>query len=315
MDVTPLIRPAILLLAAAAALAAPLLNIPLDRSAGAALWAASLLLFGMPHGAYDAAVVLHQAKRAGAKSAIRTAALYTLATAASIAALIAAPAITVVAFLALSAHHFGVSDCVWTRGRPARTPRDHLLGLSHGVAVLTVPFIAAPAAAWAPFEAIATACGGTLDINDQLTRAAAAASWLAAATIIAFEAIRDRAQARAREQLAVIGAAAALGLTAPPLLAVAVYFLVVHASGHCLRATTPAAPPSPPSLANAARVHARSAPLLIPSIAAVAAIAATLFGGLTITTTALAFLLFCVVGTLPHHLLWLGLLSRTPNPT
>jgi hypothetical protein len=50
----------------------------------------------------------------------------------------------------------------------------------------------------------------------------------------------------------------------------------------------------------------------------VAIIADMVFGDVGLSSVALAFLLFCVIGTLPHHLLWLsvfGPLRRTPPPS
>lgn len=310
---SPLARPFILALLA-------VVCVLIDPIAGAdhLLWVVALLVIGMPHGAFDIAVVVDQAKSQGRRPATHTAALYTVLTAIAAASFILFPAPTVVAFLLLSAHHFGVSDCVWTRGRAIRTYRDHILGLSHGTAVLTVPFIMYPAAAWQPFVEIAGAAGGSLAIDATLTRWLAALGWLAACTVQVIVLYKRRKAPNALEQGATVLAAVLLGVTAPPLLAVGLYFLIIHALGHCLRADAHRRAADRPGLGNAARVHARSLPLLVPSIAIVAMIAVWAFGGIGLSEVALAFLLFCVIGTLPHHLLWLsafGPLRRASSAT
>lgn len=261
----------------------------------------------MPHGAFDVAVVRDQIKSQGWRAAATTAALYTAFTAIAAACFVLSPSISVVVFLGLSAHHFGVSDCVWTRGRPMRSITDHTVGLSHGVAVLAVPFLSSPQAAWSPFVQIADAAGGNaMHIDAATTRTIAASLWFVAILIQLVVWVSRRKDPRLIEQVSVIIAATVLGLTAPPLLAIGVYFLVVHAFGHCSRADAKTRRSPSPGIMNAVRVHWRSAPLTIPSIAIVLVIAATVFGGVRVSSVALAFLLFCVIGTLPHHLLWLS---------
>jgi len=273
---------------------------------GDLLWVIALVIIGMPHGAFDVAVVLDQLRSQGRRPAIVTAAIYTALTAAAAVCFILAPVTAVVLFLLMAAHHFGVSDCVWTRGRGIRSASDHLVGLSHGVAVLVVPFISAPDAAWGPFVAIANAAGGGMHVDPSLTRSVAAALWVVALLVQISVWGARRRDARGIEQFGVLAGATLLGLTAPPLLAIGVYFLVVHALGHCLRADAQFRRALLPGLANALRVHRRSAPLWIPSVGIVVVIAASAFGDISVSSIALAFLLFCVVGTLPHHLLWLG---------
>ena len=304
-------RPLLLVVAGVAAL-----SFSLDARAGAAVWVVSLFVFGMPHGAYDIVVVFKESRDRGRLGpGARLAVLYTATTALCVVCLWFFPSATVVLFLLLSAHHFGVSDCVWTRGRLARSIRDHTLGFSHGIAVLSVPFFAAPVQAWEPFEAIAAACGGSLSVDPDLTRALAGAGWVFAIGIQGWAAMRGTRSVLVLEQSAVLVGSAILGLAGPPLFAVAVYFLAIHASGHCLRATVPWQLNSKQNIRNAIRVHTRSLPLLVPSIGIVFAIAITMFGEIGFRALALGFLLFCVVGTLPHHLLWTGAFHRGRVPT
>jgi Brp/Blh family beta-carotene 15,15'-monooxygenase len=271
-----------------------------------ALWVVALVIVGMPHGAFDIAVVCDQIESQGWRAAATTATIYTVFTAIAAACFILAPSITVVVFLGLSAHHFGVSDCVWTRGRPIRSFSEHMIGLSHGVAVLAVPFFSSPLAAWSPFVQIADAAGGALHVDASLTRIVAATLWSIAILLQLTVWVSRRKDSRLVEQASVIVSTTMLGLAAPPLLAIGVYFLVIHALGHCSRADAKTRRSRSPGFLNAVRVHWRSAPLTIPSVGIVVVIAATVFGSVGISSVAHAFLLFCVIGTLPHHLLWLS---------
>jgi Brp/Blh family beta-carotene 15,15'-monooxygenase len=270
------------------------------------LWVIALVINGMPHGAFDVAVVRDQARTAGRHGAATTAFIYTLMTAIAAACFIFWPSASVMMFLALSAHHFGVSDCVWTRGRAVGSFSNHIVGLSHGVVVLTVPFIVATAEAWSPFIKIAQAAGGTFDVDPSFTRSAAATLLTLAVIVQLVVSVYRRADPRVIEQAGVLIGAALLALVAPPLLAIGVYFLVVHALGHCARADARYRRTRSPGLMNALQVHWQAAPLSIPSIGIVGIIAATVFGSIGPSSLTSAFLLFCVVGTLPHHLLWLS---------
>jgi hypothetical protein len=118
--------------------------------------------------------------------------------------------------------------------------------------------------------------------------------------------VRRRTDSRVIEQASILLSAMLLGLVAPPLLAIGVYFMVVHAFGHCARADGRYRRAPSPGLMNAIRVHWRAAPLSIASIGIVGIISATVFGDIELASVALAFLLFCIIGTLPHHLLWLS---------
>ncbi len=295
------IRP--LLLAAAAVAAALYRPEPI---AAELLWVIALVIIGMPHGAFDLAVIRDQVSSQGVRAAAMTAVIYTMLTAVAAACFVFLPAATVVVFLLLSAHHFGVSDCVWTRGRAIRSASDHIVGLSHGVAALAVPFISSPGEAWSPFLKIANAAGGAMSVDASVTRSVAAAVFVVAILVQIVVWVYRRADARVFEQTGVILGVTLLGFTAPPLLAIGVYFLVVHALGHCIRADARCRVSQSPGFAHAIVVHWRSAPLSIPSVAIVLIIAAMVFGGVGISSVALAFLLFCVIGTLPHHLLWLS---------
>lgn len=269
------------------------------------VWCLGLLFAGMPHGAYDLAAIRKTSRGPG--QAFRCFAIYTAVMILCCVGLLLLPTATVVAFLLLAAYHFGTSDSVWTRGRARFNAVDHLAGLGRGLVVITAPFFFNPQASWRPFAEIAHAAGASstlLPENASTVPIIAGCLVLVALCFTLVRTLRPPTTLRQGcEEWLVILAVLALSATTPPLFAIGVYFVTVHAFGHCLRATTPegAAPARP--LLNAWRIHIESIPLLLPSIAIVV-IAAWLHGGITPANVTLAFLAFCVVATLPHHLLW-----------
>ena len=270
-------------------------------------WAISLVVAGMAHGAYDIAVIRRRSGSLSRRLLVVT--VYFVIMLATAGLLWAAPALCIVAFLGLSAHHFGVSDSPTTRGRSDLTPIDHLAGLSHGILVLGAPFAFQPTLAWRPFETIAVFAGaspGSLP-SPQITSIVTSVSMVLALLVTVALSGRTLRQPRdAMEQYAVIGASILLGAFTDPLFAVGAYFLIVHASGHCLRADLPRRPARAPGLANAVRVHVESASWFVPSVGVVIAMASWIFGAVTRESLAVAFIAFCIVATAPHHLIWLG---------
>lgn len=282
-----------------------LIAVWLPASAGAWLWVLGLVLFGMPHGAYDLAALCRIS--AGARQVSTRMAIYAAIMLITAVLVLAAPVICVVCFLLLSAHHFGVSDSVWTRGRVRPAVRQHLAGFSHGLVVIGAVFLFGPQAAWAPFAAISGLAGDAVTIKPALIAGISGACvGLGALGAVVASVVLRRPGRELIEQWSVLAGATLLAALAPPLLAIAGYFLLVHAAGHCVRASTPGAPAAEPGAKNAARVHVASLPLLVPSLAIVTACAHTLFGGVSAVQLAYSFIFFCVLATLPHHLIWLG---------
>lgn len=270
-------------------------------------WVVALAIAGMAHGAYDIAVIRRRAPSLPGRLLVIS--VYSAIMLAAAAMLWAAPAVSIVLFLMLSAHHFGVSDHPATRGRVGLSPAEQLMGFSYGVLVLCTPFALKPAAAWRPFEDVVAALGGApVSLpTAQLTGAAAAVS-MVLATLTLLTLVRRSSQrlTDVLEQAAVIAAAILLGALTDPLFAVGVYFLVVHAAGHCLRADMPGRPTRVPSLHNAARVHFQSVWWLVPSVAAVGVLALWMHASVAAESLAVAFIAFCIIATAPHHLIWLG---------
>lgn len=289
------------------------------------VWAASLLIVGMPHGAYDIEAIRRDAmaKGGGGRVMLTHLAVYSLITVLAALVFVAAPAISVVAFLFLAAHHFGVSDSVWTRGRTPRTPGDHGLGLCHGLIVIATPFVFDPVGAWSPFGRFAAMAGSGWEPRPALMGSVAASLVVASWIVLAAALFRDGRSADGAgrrgllSQLAVMLLVTAIGVVAPPLLAIAAYFVIVHATGHCLRARSPGAARmgAVPSLGNFLRVHLTSLPLLVPSLAIVWLMTRLFPGTGVVEGLALGFILFCVAGTPPHHLLWLRLIGPARRQT
>jgi len=266
------------------------------------VWTLSLLFAGMPHGAYDLAAI--RKSSASPRRAISCFALYTATMVLCGVCLVLFPTPTVAGFLLLAAYHFGTGDSVWTRGRARFSTLDHLAGLGRGLVVIVSPFVFQPADSWRPFAEIARAAGAGPTLLPESSSTAAA---LLLVLSICFTLVRTFRRATTikeiREEWLTILAVLVLSATTPPLFAIGVYFVAVHAFGHCLRATTPNRPSSTRPFLNAWRVHVESLPLLVPSIAIVLT-AAWLHGSLNPASITLAFLAFCLVATLPHHILW-----------
>lgn len=287
-------------------------------SAGYFVWASSLLVVGMPHGAYDIAAIRRDTLAAGGggRSVLIHSGVYGLVTLLAALVFVAAPTVSIILFLFLAAHHFGMSDSVWTRGRASRARGDHAIGLCHGLIVIATPFVFDAPGAWSPFGRFAAIAGGRWEPNPAMLALTAggliALAWvvLARATVQSWRR-RETGRAVLGEQLSVMVLVTAISAVAPPLLAIAAYFVIVHATGHCLRAKSPGAadPSLRASCGNLVRVHVASLPLLAPSLAIVWAMTLLFPAAGPIEGFALAFILFCVAGTPPHHALWLRLIG------
>lgn len=102
-----------------------------------------------------------------------------------------------------------------------------------------------------------------------------------------------------------LGLVGVLALSADPMFAVAGYFVCVHAAGHCRRALHPWTDRRERGVGNVYRVHAESMILVVVSLVIVAVIAQA-WADHSMRGIALSFLAFCIIATLPHHLLWLA---------
>ena len=286
-----------------------------DQAAAAAwLWAGALMVVGMPHGAYDLAAMRRHSAAGTWRAALRRFVPYTGFFIACSVVFVIAPVASVVAFLVLTMHHFGVSDAVLTRGRVGLSVREHVMGFSHGVVVIATPFVFDAQGAWEPFRRIALLCGEVPAIAAREVVAVAMVVLVGGVVgcgVQVWELVRARRMGAALEEILVLGLAFACGSLVSPLLAIGLYFVVIHAAGHCGRAWVPGRVSEVGWWANVARVHVESLVLLVPSVVMVLGLAWWI-GGAWVEAVAIAFLLFCVVATLGHHLFWMrGLRSGT----
>ena len=273
-----------------------------SATSGAWLWVAAVFVLGMPHGAYDLAAI-HRTSSNWRMTARRFT-VYSLVLLACLGVYLLLPATAVVAFLLLAAHHFGISDSVWTRGRVGLAWSDHLAGLGRGLVVLFSPFAFQPSASSAPFVSIVRLARPLADPQPEFVAQLATILVLLGIALLSAASLRARRSGRA-EEWATLGAVVVLSALAPPLVAIGSYFLVIHAFGHCSRAFTPGQPVNSRPFSNVLRVHKESISLLVPSVIVVLALATSLPGPRA-DAIALSFLIFCVVATLPHHLLWMA---------
>ena len=272
-----------------------------SATSGAWLWVVAVFIVGLPHGAYDLAAIRRTSP--SWRISARRFSAYALVMLACIGLFVALPGAAVVAFLLLAAHHFGISDSVWTRGRVNLAWSDHLVGLGRGLVVLFGPFAFQPSASLAPFASIVRLVRPIPDPQPAVIASLATILVLIGFALVSAASLRTRRRGRT-EEWATLAAVVALSAVAPPLVAIGSYFLVIHSLGHCFRALTPGRPVHARYVSNALRVHRESLPLLVPSVLIVF-ILSTLVPGPIAPAMATSFLLFCVVATLPHHLLWM----------
>ncbi len=255
--------------------------------------------FGLPHGAADGVILLRGLSWPG--RIVRIAA-YVVLMALGAAALVTFPAVTLIAFLALSWWHFGAAD---GRGLSRdQTPAWFRLawGFGRGGLAVSVPFAVDPAAAWAPFARLASLLGASVPVEATLfSHAAAAASGAAVLALLICAAAPRQVQPRAFEWIesALI---LSIGLQADPLLAVGCYFLLIHGFRQSATLGKELRVGGGWSLWQRLAVLHRSAlPLLVPSW--------LVFASLVLVTQpagirdlAILSLALYVVATPPHHL-------------
>ncbi|MEQ8844969.1 MAG: Brp/Blh family beta-carotene 15,15'-dioxygenase [Phycisphaerales bacterium] len=275
---------------------------------GAWIWVVALFVVGMPHGAYDLAEL---ARRSGSlRGTVFRFSLYTAVMLACALAFFVAPAFTLVAFLFLTMAHFGRSDSVHTRGATLRGVTSawlrRLLAYAHGAVVIAAPFFFQPVASWAPFVEMAALLGVDASLPAAWLSGVGGTLVFAGLGVVALGSVylwRRGSPGHAIESVAVPAVAVLASAVLAPVLAIGVYFLCVHAMLHCLRVGGAGNGP----VRAVVRAHRQSLPLLLPSIAIVLALAVPFRDLGWAPALAVAFILFCVFATPPHHLLWFGI--------
>ena len=193
------------------------LHRPLDGPGATLAAVVVLIVGGLPHGAFDIALLRRVVSLPRARSALVIGG-YVAAAAAMAALWLLLPLLALIVFLAIAAVHFGED---W------QMLDDPLLRAAAGAAMIAAPTIAHPAAVSALFVAIGGARAGILA---QLIAAAAPVTLLVTVVGVGL-AWRDGCRAWA-------GAAAicvALLLLVPPVAGFALFFVFLHSPLHLVR--------------------------------------------------------------------------------
>lgn len=281
----------------------------------------ALLIFGMPHGAADWAVMARLNGTVGFRRRLIGFAEYLWMMFACALFLIWQPGFFAMLFLALTIFHFGMTDAAAVRADAQGEHARWCFVLGRGLLLLGTTFAMHPQSAWSPFAEIANALAWkpeSMWMPDlpHLQKLSAIGAVVGAG--LALYAVITRAQrGDAREasfDLIEHALVAILAGFADPLFAVGLFFFTVHAYRHtrrlaCTRAVIepPAAPVS--LVRRLARVHAISLPLMWPTALCLIPICMRL-GPLNARTLAMAGIVFYMITTLSHHLLGL----RLPKP-
>lgn len=268
---------------------------------GSWIWVAALFVVGMPHGAYDLA---EMARRSGSiRATVERLSWYTAVMLGCMLAFWLAPTAVLLSFLVLTMVHFGRSDSVHARLAGSDTFASRAPAYAHGMVVIAAPFAFQPMSSWAPFFEMARVVGVDASLPPQTLSGVAIVLLTSGMIVLAASAVRlwrGGSPAHATESMALPVIAIAASAVLPPLLAIGLYFVCVHALLHCLRVGSGGDGPIRAVL----RAHRRALPLLLPSIAIVVALAVPLRDLGWAPALAVSFILFCVCATLPHHRLW-----------
>ena len=195
-------------------------------------------LVGIPHGAVDHLVPLwwgndQSSQRVGPRRSTTSrlvlfAAAYTACAGAALTALLLAPTPMLVAFLLLSAVHFGLGEVVTSAeraGRPVtRTPGERLVAGAHGAVVVGLLFWSRPETTDPYLRTLSPW------LADAATRSRGVGLLLVAATVTMGLVVLLRA--RRRLEAAELALLAGLFSTAPPLAAFGIYFGLWHSLRH-----------------------------------------------------------------------------------
>lgn len=281
---------------------------------------ASLVLFGMPHGAMDWVVNNRLNGLHGIATQLRGFTGYLVWMAISIAALVLAPFATIAAFMALTIVHFGTADLIATGNAFGPRWRRGAFIASRGLLVLGPAFGFHTAAAWYPFGLLVghpVLEPSTLAI---VSTVSLVGTGLGLVGTIVLAALRMRSGDAKRgiadliEGLLVFGAIAATS----PLFGVGLFFLSTHAYRHSVRLATTDAIGGDARRRHVLRslwsMHLRSFPLLLPTFLIILAWTWWQFGDLSAMHVTVVTIGFFIVSTLPHHLLGLRLPAPSTRP-
>lgn len=211
---------------------------PLDPAVGYWLLGASLLFFGLPHGALDVELARKLNLYTSLRQFWRFILLYLLGALFTLALCLAAPMIALALFLALTIWHWGTAESIcWASNRMAWITH----GLARGAVIVGAPI-------YFHADEAAHVLTGFLQWFGQASVTAEAASVIAlpilltgfvvdlAYSILRF--LRNRAVASGLNLVEAILLPVYFALT-PAVIAVAYYFIFAHAFRHMLRVAGP----------------------------------------------------------------------------
>lgn len=237
-------------------------------------WVASLLIWGLPHGAIDHELIEAMWRRPGiARPLALIVLLYAFVVAAGLVAWWVVPKVMFLAFIMVTLFHWGTADLWWSWHRdPAAFPtfgRRLVFALLRGALPMFLPLVAHPDVYRRTAEAACGAFGtvtnfGWLDHPGIRITAAAICLALGAADWAAAVPSRTRPVNRA-ESIAL----AAGFLSLNPVLSIGIYFTCWHGLRHVLRLTADSPLPPPARLRFFAR---RAMPMTVISLVALAAL-------------------------------------------
>ena len=275
--------------------------------------AASLLVFGLPHGAVDH---LAPARAAGERPTPRwllaVGAGYLVLGVAYAALWVVAPAVSAAAFVALTWFHWGQGDLyaldAFGGSHLGRWGLRAATIVVRGGLPMLVPVLRFPGRYRDVIDAWVALFGGSLDVAWAITPAARAALGVGFAVLTVGTLLVGRLRGGGREwrrDAAEVGLLWSFFLLVPPLFAIGVYFCVWHSLRHIARLAgiDPAARRAFEErgpVSALLRTGRDATPLTAVSIAMIAAVALVVGVGTDPRTLTALYLVFIAVLTLPH---------------
>ena len=288
-----------------------LLMVVLDLAAGLPLYLpmlASVLLFGLPHGAIDHLVVLGLAKRSlNLKALALVCLIYLSFVVAMLCLWRLAPLVAVILFLGITIYHWGRADLAFEGLlNPAAlqtTPR--ILKFNHsflrGMFPIGIPFLAFPDATEAILNSCSVAFGYEYELGTTLPFIILIALILLLFSELAF--LRCQGEQRKLRLVEDLGLIAFFVLI-PPVLAIGLYFCLWHGYRHVLRLIRyeGSEDDCEPAFAQFKRFYCQALPFTLASVFILAVVLLLLSGSVDLSAFIGIYLVVISSLTLPHLL-------------
>ena len=236
-------------------------------------WFASLLIWGLPHGAIDHELIEAMWRRPGIGPLGLIVFLYAAVVATGLAAWWVAPRVMFFAFIVVTFFHWGTADLWWSWHRePAAFPtfgRRLIFALWRGALPMLLPLVTYPDIYRRTAEAACGAFGAVADFGwlaDPRVRISAATTCLVVGVADWILAVPSRTRSVNRaESIALVAGFLAIN----PILSIGIYFTCWHGLRHVLRLTSDSPLPPPARLRFFAR---RALPMTLLSLVGLAAL-------------------------------------------